>query len=399
MSQQSTKKLTVLNIIAMLAVFTMAGTANATTPAIQRYIEAFPNVAPTTIRMVNTFPMLFSSLVMFVAGSYIGNKITYKHSFILAYTCIAVGGVAPFFLTGSWTLIMVCRGVFGLGIGFVGARSAYVMRVMGADQQSAFLGYGTAIGNITGIVLGPIVGALTDIQWNYSFLVYALGFVILLIVTLFLKEPEKLAVAGQEKAAQAPAKLSGQVYALCIFYFLLNLLSFPLLTGLSTHIMNKGLGTAAQAGVLTSCFTVGGALFSMFLGKIHEKIFHYTFSVFGLLLMAGQAIVLFSNNFLFTAFGVIIFGGCYITIMMTAVKMGGVISDPRNVAKVSMLVTGINGLSSFFSSYMIDVWHMILKLENPVVSSYVGCLIGYAVLVVVLFFYKFKPYQPEAGQQ
>lgn len=48
---------------------------------------------------------------------------------------------------------------------------------------------------------------------------------------------------------------------------------------------------------------------------------------------------------------------------------------------------------------MIDVWHMILKLENPVVSSYVGCLIGYAVLVVVLFFYKFKRYQPEAGQQ
>lgn len=396
MSQQSTKKMTVLNIIAMLAVFTMSGTANITTPSIQKYIEAFPEVAPTTIRLVNTVPLLLGALVMLAIGSFVGSKLSYKRTFIIAYTCIAIGGVAPFFLTSSWALIMVCRGIFGVGIGFVGARSAYVMRMMGAEQQSTFLGYGSTISSVTGIVLTPIVGALTDIQWNYSFLGYALGFVILLIVSLFLKEPEQLTVSGQEKTSQAPAKLGRQVYALCFFYFLLNLFAFPLITGLSTHILNKGLGTAAQAGILSSCFTVGGALFCMFLGKIHEKMFNYVFTVFGLLLMAGQAIVLFSGNFLLTAFGLILFGGCYMVILMTAIKMGGVISDPRCVARVSLLVTGINGLSTFLSTYMIDVWHMLLKLENPVVSSYVGCLIGYAVLVVVLFFYKFKPYQPES---
>ena len=124
------QKMRGVNYIALLSVFLFAGAGTFMNAAVQTMIEAWPDVSVTTVRMVVSLPPLVSLPVMLITGGMVGKKLSYRFCAIFGTLLIALGGVAPFFVSSSWTLVLAFRAILGVGVGFLGMRNALGINVV-----------------------------------------------------------------------------------------------------------------------------------------------------------------------------------------------------------------------------------------------------------------------------
>lgn len=94
-------KMSIMNYAALLSIFLFAGAGTFEGSAVQSMIEAWPGVAPSTVRLVVTLPSLVCLPAMLVIGGVVGKKISYRTAAIVGTALVAIGGAAPFFLSSS----------------------------------------------------------------------------------------------------------------------------------------------------------------------------------------------------------------------------------------------------------------------------------------------------------
>ena len=180
-----------------------------------------------------------------------------------------VGGTAPYFMN-SFIGILVMRAILGIGLGIIyPIPAALIMNLFEGTSRENLMGFNGVIQNIGGIVFQMIGGILCAINWRNTFLAYILGIIPLIIVVFLLPEPTKI-----EKV-----KIPGMVYVWAVIILVYTILLYPILTGMSSLIINNNLGTAAGAALVLTMFTVGG----MVSGAVFRKVFHianrFTFAI------------------------------------------------------------------------------------------------------------------------
>ena len=84
-------------------------------------------------------------------------------------------------------LILVCRGLVGVGVGILmplstGLISFYFTK----DKQAELMGYASAMNMMGGVVATLIAGGLAMISWRFSFLVYLLGLISVVLCMLWM---------------------------------------------------------------------------------------------------------------------------------------------------------------------------------------------------------------------
>lgn len=230
--------MSILNYIAVLSVFLFSGAGSFMNAAMQTMMDAWPELSATTVRMISSIPPLVSLPVMLAVGSYVGKKISFRTCSILGTLFIAIGGVGPYFLHTSWPVVLLFRALLGVGVGFVGMRNALVTEAIPPEKVTAFIGYGAVLYNIGNVLANPLVGVLCQFGWQYSFLYDAIAFIPLILIILFLKEPEHEAkTSALEKQAKTDdGKIGWRIYYLCIMQFLTCCVLYPLLSCMATFI-------------------------------------------------------------------------------------------------------------------------------------------------------------------
>lgn len=189
MSQK--KQLTLMNYAAILSIFLFSGAGSFMNAAVQTIMDAWPQLSATTVRLVTSLPSLLSLPITVLIGGIAGKKLTHRFCAIFGTTLIMLGGIAPFFFSSSWTLILVFRALVGIGVGFVAMRNSLIIKTVPDDKQAAVIGYGSALMNAGGMLSGPIVGLLAGFGWRYPFLFDLLAVIPVVIMLFYLKEPEK----------------------------------------------------------------------------------------------------------------------------------------------------------------------------------------------------------------
>ncbi len=385
------QKTSVMNTLAILTVFLIAGSAGNVGALVQPMIEAFPNVAPATVRMVTTIPSLTGMIVTFLVGLIAGKKVGFRTICIFGSCCMVVGGLVPFFLTGSIYLILVCRLIFGIGTGCFGIRNALVIRSYSEDQRANMLGKGMFFMNLASILMSTLSGILGGIAWNYGFLIYLTSIVTLICTTLFLREPEAVAVPKTDGGNTAEKKsYPACVFILGLFLGLVSMTGYCIIVGISTFLKEQGLGEASMAGTVISVFSIGGVLGGYFFGSIFKKLKKFNLPAFALISGLGFLLIRLAGNMAMIYIGSFLNGVAFSCFMSTVMAYVGMMVEPKIATSATTIIMTINQVGILVASYYIAAAGKLMNGQSEVAASFVVNIIimaAVAILSVVLKLY------------
>lgn len=378
-----------LNLIALISIYVINGAGSFENAAVQTMVEAWPSLTPATIRLMITLPSLTSTMIMMIIGQFVGKKISFKNTLILGSIFILSGGVLPFFIHTNWYFILACRIVLGLGMGMLSIRSSMLMLSAKPEDTARFIGLGAVIGSLVSAAIAPITGTLTKLGWYYPFLTNGIIIISLIMILCFVQEPEKTL---EKKKTSGKAKIPTLMYILLLAQFILTLVLYPLLSGISTYLVELNLGDASVAGMMLSLYTGSGIVTNLCLKQLQKTFKAYVLPFFLLLPAIGLALVLFTHNIILVAIGVFISGMGFITFSSTVQLYAGAICDENTIVKVSPYLLAMTQFGVFLSSYFIDFTSKLgwfnVEMQNP----YFICLLIYLGCAIIAFIYRNKIY-------
>ena len=396
----SKKSMGIMNYIALLSIFIFTGAGTYETSAVQTMIEAWPTVDPATVRMVVTLPSLVSLPIMLAIGAVVGHKIGYKLSALLGVACIGIGGAGPCLLAPNWTVVMAFRVILGIGIGIIGMRNALIYGLVPAEKQAQIIGYGQVLGTLGTTIASPVVAFLTKFGWNWSFLFNALALVSAVLVILFLPEPEKASESNtasdmaDSSAADGKSGIAGFTWRTWYYIaalFIATAVIFPLQSGLSSFMELNGIGTVVIAGTMISAYNLSGTVANLFLGQIHKLLGPYVLPVSFAAGAIGTALVLWVPVIPIMFVGLILAGAGFCIILSTVMIYNGSTASEGSKGFASTVILCMLYFGIFASSYYIAGAHAIVHAATDIESSWLVCIIIYAVMAVISLVAKVAP--------
>ena len=368
-----TKKgvLSPLQSISLLAIFFTSMGVATVSPAMAKLAAQFPS---NNYALISTLPTLFIVPTTLWAGAVAGKKIRYRTISLVGILLFLIGGIAPFFLTESFTVLLVCRAVFGIGVGLrASLGNALVMQYYTGKEQADMLGYGNLISNFGGVLLQMVAGSLAEYGWNYTFLAHLLGLFSLLLL-VFQPEPEESCCAPTVTAEvpngyrhsllkSAGFDHRGRIAtALTAFLlFLQQLVSYPILMNISLLFEHRHAGGATVAATALSLYSASGCLIGFFFGKIFYKLKRLTL-VFGYFIAAaGAGILGFAKQTEILMIGSAIMGMTSVLLITSAYAILGMYI-------AIAIATGVSNLGGFASAYYLNMLGIITgeKLFTPI---------------------------------
>ena len=375
-----------INILTICLLCFFSGSNGLVNSTIQACIEAFPDINPSTIRLTTTLPSLISLPVMIYASHHI-SKIGFRKSMILATLFLTIGGAGPYFLNSSWYLVLFFRCLTGVGLGFFGLRNALILCSFTEQTQAKFIGIGNAMNSLASVILTPIAGMLCAISWKHPYLLFLIGFLILLLTIFTLEEP-KIVIDEESSKFNIKDLLDYRYIVYLFFYFLACLVLYPILSGMSSFIVLKNLGSLAIAGTLISCHNIGGFVTGFFTDTFERKFKISTIPLSFLLITVGQLLALYVRNVIIIGIGSGLTGvGFFILISTITVYTGAISSDSNKTLRSTLLLVFMQ-FGMFLSSYFIEYSHILLKLPTDVESSWLASALICGICTVLTFVFK-----------
>ncbi|MEL6654666.1 MAG: MFS transporter [Bacteroidota bacterium] len=173
-------------------------------PALPRMEAAFAETEYVALltRLVLTVPALVIALFSPVAGWLI-DRFGKIRLFLAAMAIYAIAGSAGFWLEDLYQ-ILLSRAILGLSVALIMTTGTTLIGdYYEGEERNAFIGIQGAFMAFGGTVFVSISGLLADLNWRYPFLVYAFGWVVLVLVWRYLPEPKKTINTEDSASEQA----------------------------------------------------------------------------------------------------------------------------------------------------------------------------------------------------
>lgn len=249
----------------------------------------FPTASQSLIQSIISIPCLAVLPTTLLSGKLM-DSMPKKTLGIIGMVIFLVGGVVPVCLT-SLTVILVFRGIFGIGVGIVQAvASALVAENFVGPEREAVQGTMTSAQMLGCAVMVFAGGWLGDIAWNASFLVHGIAVLSLIIAFICLplvRAPKKDSadvVRGKTHLNKSSWSWAGITFALFI--------GVQVYTVYISYVLNeKSIGGAAESGATVAVACVGGFIMGILYGKLAGRAGHLTFAI-GLFVMALSYLIL-----------------------------------------------------------------------------------------------------------
>ena len=185
MDKNFAKKAAVLSV----STITILG-STAVSPALSGIKSAFPQMSDGWIQMILTLPTLLiipSCLLCRYAISRMGQK----NVLLLGIIIYLIGGLGAG-LAPSFAVLLVMRGILGIGCGFITpmAQNLISSNFEGEEKQR-LTSYSASASYLRGIIASFCVGRLVGINWRLAFLIYFVAAVVMVLNILYLPDDRK----------------------------------------------------------------------------------------------------------------------------------------------------------------------------------------------------------------
>jgi len=287
-------------ILSLSLVTVMAGAA--VSPALGGISSFYNTVDPLYIKMILTVPGLFI-IITNLMFSKLTTNLTTKKIAITGLLLYLIGGCGAGFANSIWILLLF-RAVLGVGVGLLMPLSTgLISYFFDKNEQSKLMGYSAAMNNLGGIIAMSLSGYLSTLNWRYSFSVYLLGLVSMVLVMTTLPDSK---LKGRNTHFSKKQFLDGA------FYFMAMLLTMTILYVLSTNFamiltVEKTI-PSTLIGAMMALQTLSSFFIGMNYGKI-EKLLGLKIKYYApLSLLVGYTILTLQQSVLLIATALFLIG-------------------------------------------------------------------------------------------
>jgi MFS family permease len=384
--------------LAILAVFFVPFSTQIVTPGIQTIANVFPDVPFTTIALIITLPSLMTIFFSLLAGKIAGTVMSTKSVTVIGLVLLVLGGTAPYFLN-SLPAILVCRGIFGIGVGLlVPLGATLVFSFFDGEARESLMGLGTVSMNTGGIVFAMLGGWVATFGWQNIFLIHLIGIILLILVVLFLpkQEIQTQAKPDTNNVAVEKDKLPLAAYGIMFLVFLLMLLVYPVLTNMSTVIINENIGTAAAAGIVITMYTVGGIIGGAVFAKLSRLAKGLTATTAIIIVAVGLAFITYGNSLLLLIIGSTLAGiGFGVYLPHFYMLMGKACKPSVTAFGMSLIMVGAN-IGLFLSPYFYAIIAQVTG-QTGLRFPFLFAMVCYIIIALIIaFILKEKPSEEAA---
>ncbi len=192
-------------ILSISLLTVMAGAAMA--PALWAVKAHFSDKSDLLIQFIVSLPALFI-IITNLCFPILCRIMKTKAIAVTGLILYIVSGTGAFFLEDI-SVILILRALLGVSVGMIMPLSTGLLSYyFPPEEQSRLMGLCAAMNQIGGVIATLIAGALAKVGWNYAFLVYSMGLLVLVLVLLFLPD-ERL---------DSPNNSGGFIHSLKRFY-------------------------------------------------------------------------------------------------------------------------------------------------------------------------------------
>ncbi len=276
--------------------------AAAVAPALATVQAAFPDVSPTTIKMLLTVPSLCIIPLSFLSAKLCAILGTRRTIFLGASLYLLGGmggGLAP-----NFSMLMATRVILGIGVGILMPMSNSLVSVFfQGEERVKMMGRTASTANLGGVFALICSGLLAQISWRHSFAIYGIALVTVTLVALFLKEPPR---SASPSSAEGRLPLGAKLGALGLM--LLMIVFYCLPTNLAMFLVAEQYGSASSAGMALAFATGTGFFAGLLLPRTRKVCGSYLGPAMLSCMALGFAMLNYATGFLQAKCGVILVG-------------------------------------------------------------------------------------------
>ena len=104
------ENVTVISLIAIMAIFLVNRGVNIVTPAMNTFYEHFAEYSHETVAMISTLPNLTLVIGTLIVGAIVGKRFSFKSMAILGSCLYLIGGLLPYFIDDLYASVFgKCR--------------------------------------------------------------------------------------------------------------------------------------------------------------------------------------------------------------------------------------------------------------------------------------------------
>ncbi len=331
--------------VALLTV--MAGAA--ISPAISNIAKAFSNASPGLIKLVLTLPSLVVIPFALISGR-LCDAFGKRTMLLTGLILYLVGGLGGGF-AGTIEVLLGCRALLGLSVGLIMPIStAIVSDFFEGGEAMQMMGWISASNHFGGMAAQMISGIVTTLCWRYAFGAYAMAFVAIGMVLLYLPEPAR----EKETIATTKMKLPIIVYIYAFAIFALMVVFYTIPVNLSFFIEKNGIGNAASSGMAFAMMTGAAFLVGIYFHRIQGvlKLFSVVMAIAAM--AVGSGILFLADGIIPVFFGVASIGlgeGFLLPLIFHSVRTT---VDSSQSVRAMAIVSSMMYLGQFFSPIIID---------------------------------------------
>ena len=197
---------------------------------------AILSLSPSQVDILISIPS-FAIMIMILINTRLAKYLNERLMIIGGLLLLSLSGTAPLFIQ-NYTFVLISRILLGLGIGLINSRAvSMISERFSGNERTVLLGYRSSAETLGNAFLTFIAGRLLLIHWTRVFIIYALGFVILILYLAFVpKRPEN----GGSLSVYCPAS---RIYdsLLCVIRRIPNLHQFLHFPAYAPPSTGKGL--------------------------------------------------------------------------------------------------------------------------------------------------------------
>lgn len=231
----------------------MAGAAIA--PALGIIKDYFCDASALSLQLIISIPALFIILTNLIFP-WLCSLTDSRTLALLGLSLYVLAGAGCFFVDNI-ALLLLLRALLGVSVGVIMPLSTGLLAYYyPPEQQASLMGLSAAMNQMGGVVATLLAGLLAEIKWNYSFLVYLLGLIAVVLVALFL--PKEKLKGGKGPSLSLIRKYHPSVVGM--FMVMILFFIYPTRFAICAHM-----GTGLSGNVIT-LIMVGLDLVTFFVG-------------------------------------------------------------------------------------------------------------------------------------
>lgn len=260
----------------------------------------FMNAGTFLQNYIVTGPYLASIPIILLIGK-LADKFSKKNMVLIFILISAIGGVMGAFAT-NMLMLAIFRTLAGVSICVIGMLTFSLIfeHFPNANDSAKVIGISKAFCTAYGAGIAIVAGIICVQSWRTAQYLNGISILAFVIVLLFLpKKASEGSMENVEAVEDKPYVIDGKpdknriVFTL-IEAFLVNGLCFMFFYYFALYVAERGIGTAALAGVISSVLTIGSVVGSLLIQKVFSKMQRYT-GIFGGMMCAIFFILLGLN--------------------------------------------------------------------------------------------------------